>query len=692
VGKVTHTGKLPSKDLPFLSYMIDLSDLRLSFGGRDIFKSVSLRVEDNERVALFGINGAGKSTLLKVVSGEQVPDGGTIALGRGEVIGYLAQTAAEETAEAGISVFTFACRAFDALQKAHARCEEIEHRMADMTATDEEYEEYGHLHDRLAVAGGWSFESEASTVLAGLGFTQEMQQRDLSSYSGGWRMRAALAQVLLRRPTILLLDEPTNHLDLESIMWLEGHIKSMAASVLFISHDRSFVDNLANRIVELELGGARTWPVPYAKFRADKTLWIETLKNSYDRQQADIAQAERFIQRFKATSSKSSVAMSRQKQLDRVERIELPPEVDKVALRFPVPPDSGAYPFILRNVAKSYDDKKVLENVEISINRGEKVALVGVNGAGKSTLLHLFAQKFPPTSGELGIGAKTEIGLFAQYDDLPDDEFDRPIGDILYDAAPRGTLRTKVRTLLGTLLFSGDDADKPYRVLSGGEKARVRLGLLLLRSNNVLLLDEPTNHLDLSTREAMVDALKAWPGTLVFVSHDRLFTQELAGRILAVGGGRVVDWPGTYTEYLAVAGDGDAPGLVHLKDFDARRSGAEEAAKKEAALKAKARDEAAKKEAQAKVEADARKATESGVKAAPLDREAQKEDRRKRKRLEELEARIEKIEAEVALLDARMAESGFFEDHEASSKALADRNRLVAEQESAWAEVGLLEA
>lgn len=671
--------------------MIDLSELRLSFGERDIFKSVSLRVEDNERVALFGINGAGKSTLLKVVSGEQTPDGGTLALGRGEVIGYLAQTAAEATAEPGVSVFQYACKAFENLQKAHARCEEIEHRMADMTATDEEYEEYGHLHDRLAVAGGWSFESEAATVLAGLGFTQEMQQRELASYSGGWRMRAALAEVLLRRPTVLLLDEPTNHLDLESILWLESHIKSMPASVLFISHDRSFVDNVANRIVELELGQARAWPVPYAKFRADKTLWLETVKNSYDRQQADIAQAERFIQRFKATSSKSSVAMSRQKQLDRVERIELPPEVDKVALRFPIPPEGSAYPFILRNVCKSYGDKKVLENVEISLNRGEKVALVGVNGAGKSTLLHLFAQKFPPTSGELGIGAKTEIGLFAQYDDLPDDELDRPIGDILYDAAPGGTARTKVRTLLGTLLFSGDDADKPYRVLSGGEKARVRLGLILLRANNVLLLDEPTNHLDLATREAMVEALKAWPGTLVFVSHDRLFTQELAGRILAVGGGRVVDWPGTYLEYLAIAGDGDAPGLAHLKDFDARRNGAEEAAKKEAAQKARAKDDAARKEVQAKAEADARKHAEPAAKGQPLDREAQKEDRRRRKRLEELEARIEKLDGEVAALDARMAKPGFFDDHDASSKALAERSRLVAEQESAWAEVGTLE-
>ena len=668
--------------------MIDLSELKLSFGERDIFKSVSLRVEDNERVALFGINGAGKSTLLKVIAGEQHPDGGTIALGRGEVIGYLAQTAAEETSEEGITVFEFACRAFEELQKAHARCEEIEHRMADMTATDEEYDEYGHLHDRIAVGGGWSFESEAARVLAGLGFSQEMQQRELSSYSGGWRMRAALAQVLLRRPTVLLLDEPTNHLDLESIMWLENHVKSMPASVLFISHDRSFVDNLAHRIVELELGTARSWPVPYAKFRSEKTLWLETLKNAWERQQADIAQTERFIQRFKATSTKSSVAMSRQKQLDRIERIELPPEVHKVALRFPEPPESGAYPFILRDVAKHYGEKKVLEGVEVSVNRGEKVALVGVNGAGKSTLLNLLAQKFPPTAGELGVGAKTEIGMFAQYDDLPSEEFDRPIGEILYEAAPKGTLRTKVRTLLGSLLFSGDDADKPYRVLSGGEKARVRLGLLLLRPNNVLLLDEPTNHLDLATREAMVEALKSWPGTLLFVSHDRLFTQALADRILAVGGGRVVDWPGTYAEYLSIAGDGDAPGLAHLKDFDARRSGAEEAAKKAAAEKKarEAKEEAARKEAPAKA-AD----PQPGSRPAPIDREAQKEERRRRKRLEELEARIEKLEKELAVLDERMAQSGFFDDHDASSKALADRERLVAEQESAWTEVGLLE-
>ncbi|MEK7393085.1 MAG: ATP-binding cassette domain-containing protein, partial [Fibrobacterota bacterium] len=275
--------------------MIDLSSLKLSFGGRDIFQDVSLRVEDNERVALFGINGAGKSTLLKVISGQQKPDAGEVALGRGEVVGYLAQEAAEDTSESGVSVFDYACRAFEALQTAHTRCEEIEHRMTDGTATDEDYEEYGHLHDRLAVGGGWSFESDARTVLAGLGFNQEEQDRPLSSFSGGWRMRAALAQVLLRRPSVLLLDEPTNHLDLESIMWLENHIKAMPASVLFITHDRSFVDNIANRIVELELGRARSWPVPYAKFRADKTLWLETLKNAYDRQQNDIAQAERFI-------------------------------------------------------------------------------------------------------------------------------------------------------------------------------------------------------------------------------------------------------------------------------------------------------------------------------------------------------------------------------------------------------------
>lgn len=657
--------------------MIDLSNLRLSFGGRDIFSDVSLRVEDNERVALFGINGAGKSTLLKVISGMQKPDAGDVALGRGEVVGYLAQEAAEDTSEAGISVFEYACRAFEELQRAHTRCEEIEHRMTDGSATDEDYEEYGHLHDRLAVGGGWSFESDARTVLAGLGFNQEEQDRPLSSFSGGWRMRAALAQVLLRRPSVLLLDEPTNHLDLESIMWLENHIKAMPASVLFITHDRSFVDNIANRIVELELGRARSWPVPYAKFRAEKSLWLETLKNSYDRQQADIAQAERFITRFKATSSKSSVAMSRQKQLDKVERIELPPEVNKVSLRFPTPPDGGAYPFILRNVGKAYGDHQVLSGVEMSISRGEKVALVGVNGAGKSTLLHLFSQKFPPTSGELGIGHKTEIGLFAQYDDLPDDELDRPIGDILYDAAPGGTLRTKIRTLLGSLLFSGEDAEKKYRVLSGGEKARVRLGLLLLRSNNCLLLDEPTNHLDLTTREAMVEALKQWPGTLVFVSHDRLFTRELAGRILAVGGGRVVDWPGSYDEYLAIAGDGDAPGLAHLADFDARRR----------------QLEAPKAPVQAKKETKPAPVAASAPTAGkPIDRDAQKEDRRKKKRLEELEARLSKIETLVAELDAKMAAPGFFEDREASSQALLERDRLVKEQEAAWSEVEQLES
>ncbi len=660
--------------------MIDLSNLRLSFGGRDIFSDVSLRVEDNERVALFGINGAGKSTLLKVISGMQKPDAGEVALGRGEVVGYLAQEAAEDTSETGISVFEYACRAFEELQRAHARCEEIEHRMTDGSATDEDYEEYGHLHDRLAVGGGWSFESDARTVLAGLGFTQEEQDRPLSSFSGGWRMRAALAQVLLRRPSVLLLDEPTNHLDLESIMWLENHIKAMPASVLFITHDRSFVDNLANRIVELELGKARSWPVPYTKFRADKALWLETLKNAYDRQQADIAQAERFISRFKATSTKSSVAMSRQKQLDKVERIELPPEVNKVSLRFPAPPDGGAYPFILRNVGKAYGDHQVLSGVEMSISRGEKVALVGVNGAGKSTLLHLFAQKFPPTSGELGIGHKTEIGLFAQYDDLPEDEQDRPIGDILYDAAPGGTLRTKIRTLLGSLLFSGEDAEKKYRVLSGGEKARVRLGLLLLRSNNCLLLDEPTNHLDLATREAMVEALKQWPGTLVFVSHDRLFTRELAGRILAVGGGRVVDWPGSYDEYLAIAGDGDAPGLAHLADFDARRRQTE-------VQKAPAPPKKDAKPAPA-----AATAAPAPTTGKPIDRDAQKEERRKKKRLEELEARLSKIESLVAELDAKMTAPGFFEDREASSQALAERDRLVKEQEAAWSEVEQLEA
>jgi ATP-binding cassette subfamily F protein 3 len=654
--------------------MIDLSELRLSFGERDIFKNVSLRVEDNERVALFGLNGAGKSTLLKVVSGQQKPDVGTVALGRGEVIGYLAQEAAEATAEASVTVFEYACRAFDELQRAHKRCEEIEHAMADGSATDDEYDEYGHLQDRLAVGGGWSFESEARTVLAGLGFTQEQQDREMSSFSGGWRMRAALAQVLLRRPTVLLLDEPTNHLDLESILWLENHIKSMPASVLFITHDRSFVDNLAHRIVELELGVARSWPTPYQKFRNEKALWLETLKNAYDRQQTDIAQTERFITRFKATSTKSSAAMSRQKQLDRLERIELPPEVSHVALRFPAPPDSGAYPFILRGVGKSYGEKVVLEKVDVSINRGEKVVLLGVNGAGKSTLLHLFAQKFPPTVGELGIGAKTQIGLFAQYDDLPLDEQDRPIGDILYDAAPSGTPRTKVRTLLGTLLFSGDDAEKPYRVLSGGEKARVRLGLLLLQPNNVLLLDEPTNHLDLATREAMVAALRDWPGTLVFVSHDRLFTRDLAGRILAVGGGRVVDWPGTYDEYLAVAGDGDAPGLAHLSDFDARRHGAEQ------------------KGGSAKAEAKAAKTeTVKAAPAAPIDRDKQKEEKKRKKRIEELEARIGVLEQEIAALDLKMAAPGFFDNADLSSKTLAERDKLSREQDAAWKEFESLE-
>ena len=639
--------------------MIDLSGIRLAFGERDIFKNISLRVEDGERVALFGINGAGKSTLLKIIAGLAHPDEGTLALGRGETVGYLSQDAAEATAELGVSVFAYACRAFEELQTAHLRCEEIEHRMVAMTATDEEYEEYSHLHDRLAVSGGWSFESQTSTVLSGLGFTEEMQSRDLESYSGGWRMRAALAQVLLRRPTVLLLDEPTNHLDLESIMWLENHVRAMPATVLFISHDQSFVDNLAHRILELELGTVRSWPTPYAKFRAEKELWLETLKNSYDKQRIDIAQAERFIERFKATSSKSSAAMSRQKQLAKVERIELPPEVTRVALRFPPPPDSGSYPFVLRGVGKAYDQHRVLSDVDISIARGEKVALLGVNGAGKSTLLHLFAKKFAPTEGELLFGAKTEVGLFAQYDDLPEEDQDRPIGDILYDVAPGGTPRVKIRTLLGTLLFSGDDADKPYRVLSGGEKARVRLGLLLLQPHNELLLDEPTNHLDLATRQAMVEALRDWPGTLVFVSHDRIFTRSLAGRILAVGGGRVVDWPGTYDEYLAVATDGSAPGLAHLAEVDAHRQGAPKEPEPEAAV-------------------------------ARPSKEQQQEERRRKRRIDDLERKVANLETSLAELDEEMARPGFFDDHEASAAALLRREELVKDQEKIWAELETL--
>jgi ATP-binding cassette, subfamily F, member 3 len=539
--------------------MIQLSGAGKRFGHKLLFENTDWLITPRDRVGLVGANGTGKSTLMKVLAGLDTLDYGSLIVAKGTTAGYLPQ---DGLSLSGRSVFAECMAVFTELHAMERELESLTHRISELDHTGAEYadvaDRYHSLEHEFRTRDGYSIEAEVGRVLMGLGFRKEDWERQTDEFSGGWQMRLALAKLLLQKPNLLLLDEPTNHLDLEARNWLEEYLHNYPHAFVLISHDRYFLDVTVNKIAEI--WNKRFWFYTgnYDKFLTQKTQRNEQLQAAYRNQRDRIEQLEVFINRFRYQATKAKQVQSRIKELEKIERIEVPPEEKTIHFSFPQPKPSGRIVAEFEDVAKVYPgknsaaadggEKEVFRGVNFMIEKGDRIALVGVNGAGKSTLIKLLAGAEPPTHGEFRLGHNVQADYFAQdqYKELDPDA--RMIDD-LGAASPRST-QTELRSLLGCFLFSEDDVFKKIGVLSGGERGRYALLRLLLHPANFLLLDEPTNHLDLRAKDVLLDALMDYTGTVVFVSHDRYFIDKLATRVFEIGDGKVEVYPGNYEDYL----------------------------------------------------------------------------------------------------------------------------------------------
>ncbi len=529
--------------------MIQLSAAGKRFGHKLLFENADWLITAHDRIGLVGANGTGKSTLMKTLAGLDTFDYGSLIVAKGTTAGYLPQ---DGLSLSGRTVFAECMSVFDKLRAMEQELEALTHSMAELDHTSPEYadvaDRYHRIEHEFRTRDGYSIEAEVGRVLMGLGFRKEDWERRTEEFSGGWQMRLALAKLLLQQPNLLLLDEPTNHLDLEARNWLEEYLHNYPYAFVLISHDRYFLDVTVNKIAEI--WNKRFWFYTgnYDKFLSQKTQRNEQLQAAYRNQRDRIEQLEVFINRFRYQATKAKQVQSRIKELEKIERIEIPPEEKTIHFTFPQPKPSGRTVAEFNGVAKSYGEKEVFRDVSFMIERGDRIALVGVNGAGKSTLIKLLAGSEPLTHGEYRLGHQVQADYFAQ-DQYKELNPNARILDDLGDLSP-GSTQTELRSLLGCFLFSEDDVFKKIGVLSGGERGRYALLRLLLHPANFLLLDEPTNHLDLRAKDVLLEALVKYTGTVVFVSHDRYFIDKLATRVFEVGDGKVEVYPGNYEDYL----------------------------------------------------------------------------------------------------------------------------------------------
>jgi len=529
--------------------MIQLSGAGKRFGHKLLFENLNWLITSKDRAGLVGANGTGKTTLLKTLSGMESLDYGSLSVTRGTTTGYLPQ---DGLSLSGRSVFAECMSVFASLREMETEMEELTHKMAELDPAGVEYaqvaDRFHQLDSEFRTRDGYAIEAQVGTVLAGLGFPHSDWQKRTEQFSGGWQMRIALAKLLLEKPNLLLLDEPTNHLDLEARNWLEQYLTNYPFAYVLISHDRYFLDVTVSKTVEIWNRGVYFYSGNYEKYLAQKQERAEQLEAAYRNQRERIEQLEAFINRFRYQATKAKQVQSRIKELDKIERIELPPEEKTIHFSFPQPKPSGRIVAEFQNVSKSYGEKFVFGGVNFIVERGDRIALVGVNGAGKSTLIKLLSGSEPLTSGEYRLGHNVEVDYFAQdqYKEL--DPNVRMLDD-LQSVAPRST-NTELRSLLGCFLFSEDDVFKRIGVLSGGERNRYALARMLLEPSNFLLLDEPTNHLDMRAKDVLLESLERYTGTVIFVSHDRYFIDKLATRIFEIGAGEVRIFPGNYEDYM----------------------------------------------------------------------------------------------------------------------------------------------
>ena len=531
--------------------MISVEQLTVEFSSKPLFSGISFLINPKDKIALVGKNGAGKSTLLKLLAGLQQPTSGTISIPSGLTIGYLPQHMIHDE---GTTVMQEAQKAFKKVNDLQEYINQLANELAERTDYESEgyqrlIEQMAHENELLQVLGGGNFAGELEKTLIGLGFLRSDFDRQCSEFSGGWRMRIELAKILLQRPELFLLDEPTNHLDIESIQWLENFLKNYSGAIVLVSHDRAFIDNVTNRTIEISLGKIYDYNVNYSKFVELRKERREQQIRAYENQQKMIADTEEFIERFRYKATKAVQVQSRIKQLEKVERIEIDLEdTSRLHLKFPPAPRSGDFPIIIENLRKAYGDHLVFDHVDFTIKRGEKVAFVGKNGEGKSTLVKCIMGELTDYTGTLKIGHNVKIGYFAQNQASLLDENKTVFETIDYVAV--GDIRTKIRDILGAFMFGGEASEKKVKVLSGGERSRLAMIRLLLEPVNLLILDEPTNHLDMQSKDVLKEAIRAFDGTVILVSHDREFLDGLVSKVYEFGNQRVKEHLGGIYDFL----------------------------------------------------------------------------------------------------------------------------------------------
>jgi ATPase subunit of ABC transporter with duplicated ATPase domains len=538
--------------------MIRIDNISKQNGHQILFIEASAALHKGEKIGLVGPNGAGKTTLFRMIAGQEQPDEGQVSVDRGLTIGYFSQDVGEMSGRSAVAEVMEGAGPVSAVA---AQLKELETAMTDPDRAgemDEILERYGEAQARFEELDGYALDARAREVLAGLGFSQEMMDGDVGNLSGGWKMRVALARILLMRPDGMLLDEPSNHLDLESLIWLENFLKSYDGALLMTSHDREFMNRVVNKVIEIDAGTLTSYSGDYEFYAQQRAMNEQQQQAQFERQQAMLAKEIKFIERFKARASHAAQVQSRVKKLEKIERVEPPRRRQSIAFDFMPPPRSGDDVAILKNVHKSYGSKRIYEGVDFHVARMERWCVLGVNGAGKSTLLKLVTGSTEPDAGTVTVGSSVKLGYFAQHAmDLLDGE--RTVFEELDYSFPQAG-QGQLRTLAGCFGFSGDDVEKRCRVLSGGEKARLVMAKMLFDPPNFLVLDEPTNHLDMATKEMLIAALARFEGTMLFVSHDRHFLSALSNRVLELTPDGIHTYGGGYTEYVARTGQ-EAPGL-----------------------------------------------------------------------------------------------------------------------------------
>ena len=643
--------------------MISLDNLTISYGGWTLFDSISFMINTKDRIGLVGKNGAGKTTLLRVITGEQQPTEGAVSINGECTIGYLPQQmrVADTT-----TLVAETAKAFDVVLKIEADIERLTNEIASRTDYESaEYEALLHqlneANDRYHILGGDTREADIERTLLGLGFKRSDFQRPTKEFSGGWRMRIELAKLLLKRPSIFLLDEPTNHLDIESIQWLEEYLKNYNGAVLLISHDRAFLDNVTTRTIELSLGKVYDYKVPYSKFVVLRAERREQQMAAYENQQRLIEKTEEFIEKFRYKPTKSNQVQSRIKQLEKLDRIEVDEEdLSRLNIKFPPAPRSGQIVADIKGVGKAFGEKRVFAGAEFTIERGQKIALVGRNGEGKTTFARMLMGELSPTEGEIKIGVNVNIGYFAQnQDDLMDGEF--TVFDTL-DRVAVGDIRTRLRDILGAFLFRGEDIEKKVKVLSGGERSRLAMARLMLEPYNLLILDEPTNHMDMRSKDILKSAIQKFDGTVVVVSHDREFLDGLVDRIYEFRDGGVREYLGDIWYFLEKR---KVESLQDIERHDKPQS----------------------------AESKGSESASSGKLSYEQRKEQEKLIRKLRKAVESVEAELASVEAEIAAYDARFAVATEYNaDDYTKYNALKERyDSLMHEWEKASYELEITE-